>query len=80
MLSFGIPSSSSVYVLFFFFEGPGADFVFCCFAALEIEVRCLFLELDPLEFGFWSRLLFPLAAPDLTFVGAILGRVCILLL
>ena len=31
MLSFGIPSSFSVYSLRFFFTGVGADFVFCCF-------------------------------------------------
>ena len=31
MLSFGKPSSLSVYTLLFFFCGPVADFVFCCF-------------------------------------------------
>lgn len=31
MFSFGKPSSFSVYTLRFFFCGPVADFVFCCF-------------------------------------------------
>ena len=31
IFNFGIPSSSSVYTRRFFFTGPDADLVFCCF-------------------------------------------------
>lgn len=49
MFNFGIPSSFSVYILGFFFTGPGADLVFCCLGGgplICLETR----GLDPLLF------------------------------
>ena len=76
MFSFGKPSSFSVYTFrFFFFCGPVADFVFCCFGGGAFgffDTR--FLVLAPRALGLFEVLLplLDLAGP-VFFGGPLLG-------
>ena len=79
MFNFGISSSFSVYMRFFFFTGPGAGFVFCCFGGGALgffEIRPFVLPPDAPDLLDCFELFTPLTK-DLT---VLVGPIAILVL